>query len=119
MLKRIRMYATTRVECTFVIDVPGEVTEKKLDRIAKEIYYRTDRDAYVREVDFWLAGEHKWEDVECNCYVKHANTDLERRTMLERLTYLEGIKDEPGTLMVKAQLDNTECPARPVMSEVL
>lgn len=49
----------------------------------------------------------------CHCIVKHANTPEERKEIEDRIVYCESINDFHGITILRLQLDNSECPARP------
>ena len=94
-------------------EVPDNTTDLELEEMALEIKDAADGSEYVTDNEYWEEQVPRWEKVRCHCIVKHANTQKEREEIEKRIAYCETINDEDGIKIMRLQLDNSECPARP------
>lgn len=113
MKVEFHLAALTRQFCDITEEVPDDTSDEVLDAMAQAHRRTADGSEYVTDNEYWEEQPARWEKVVCHCIVKHANTPEERATIEDRIAYCETIKDANGIAILRLQLDNEACPARP------
>lgn len=113
MKVEFHLAALTRQYYDVTKEVPDNTADSVLDEMAQELKSDADGSDYVEDNEYWEEQVPRWEKVKCHCIVKHANTADERTKLEERIEYCETINDADGIKIMRLQLDNEACPARP------